>query len=202
VDTEIRDETVYEYSNVEALNQYFGDYYVQMVVVWGKLYKKELLEGLRFPVGRVHEDEFLIHRVIFRAKKLAFTKAKLLYYWRRSDSIMGVGFNLKHKADEIDALMERAEFLKEHGLYELRDYTYRQLFYTYVKAFRYLGEEKREAIGEDYYGKFEKLKDRLREGSYRPRFKLFYELYYRFPVAADSLYRRYSSIKLALGYEK
>ena len=47
------------YSGREATaNLYDAQMYLKSVVAWNKLYKKELFEEIRFPKGKLHEDEF------------------------------------------------------------------------------------------------------------------------------------------------
>ena len=44
-----------------------GAYYV---VAWNKLYKKELFENIRYPEGRIHEDEATTHKLLYCASKV------------------------------------------------------------------------------------------------------------------------------------
>jgi len=115
---------IHEFTNIEALEQFTDKFYVQMVVTWGKLYKRELFDHIRFPVGRLHEDEFTTYKLIYKAKKIVLTNSKMLYYWQRSDSIMRSGFNLNQKLDALDSYEERAAFFQFIGLNELSDKTY------------------------------------------------------------------------------
>lgn len=43
------------------------------VVAWNKLYKRELFSKIRYPQGRIHEDEATTYRLFYQSKKLAFT---------------------------------------------------------------------------------------------------------------------------------
>lgn len=47
--------------------------------VWNKIYKKELWEGIIFPVGEVWEDDAVLHEVIDRASKIVILH-DVLYY--------------------------------------------------------------------------------------------------------------------------
>lgn len=76
-----------------------------------KLYKAELLSGLQFVKGKQHEDEFFIHHVLARAKKLVYEPTGLYYYLQRSSSIMGQKFNPK-RLDAVEAKKQRLEFCK------------------------------------------------------------------------------------------
>ena len=37
--------------------------------VWGKMYRKELFEGIWFPVGRIYEDAFILHELLHKANR-------------------------------------------------------------------------------------------------------------------------------------
>ena len=56
----------------EILEDMYSDMYDIYVVSWNKLYDKELFLNLRFPLGKVNEDEFLAHELIYRSKKIVF----------------------------------------------------------------------------------------------------------------------------------
>ena len=87
---------------------------VQAVIACNKLLEKSLFEGLRFPVGRIHEDEFLTYRLLHRAQRLAYLPAQLYYYYQNPAGITHAGFSLK-SLDKLLALEERARFTRRHG---------------------------------------------------------------------------------------
>lgn len=181
---------VYEYSNFQALEQLFGEYNVQMVTAWGKLYKRELFIDIRYPVGRIHEDEYTTYKLIYLAKKIIFTREKLLYYWQRNDSIMGIGINIIHKLHAIDAFKERAEYFKKINLSELCTKSYRLLFLLYleVNAHKKLFENK--LMKESFENDFKNLRHILRKYKQPLKFKVFYELYYIFPKFMQFVYKK------------
>ena len=43
---------------IVSTEDFFCEHNVNAVVAWGKLYKKELFREIRYPVGKLHEDEF------------------------------------------------------------------------------------------------------------------------------------------------
>ena len=53
------------------------------VVAWGKIYPKPLFDGVRFPCGRVHEDVFTTHKLLFKNKCLAVSRRPLYFYRQR-----------------------------------------------------------------------------------------------------------------------
>ena len=86
-----------------------GAYYV---VAWNKLYKRELFQGLRFPLGRIHEDEATTYRVYDRIGKAAVVDACLYGYFVGNDSITRGKFSRK-RLDWAWAVRERLTFLEE-----------------------------------------------------------------------------------------
>lgn len=87
-------------------------------VVWNKLFRRALLDGLRFPEGRLHEDEFFTWQTYWRAKSCAVTDTTLYYYRPRQGSIMAEGFK-PQSLDAVDALRQRADFYRAQGDAEL-----------------------------------------------------------------------------------
>ncbi len=63
---------------------------------WGRLYKRNLWNGLRFPINCVMEDLYLIPYVFYKASKIVLTNQSLYYYSHENiDSIM-TGLNDKY----------------------------------------------------------------------------------------------------------
>ena len=59
------------FSSYEAIKELYNDNdNVKMVVTWNKLYKTALFSQIRFPVGKLHEDEFTTYKLFYNAKKL------------------------------------------------------------------------------------------------------------------------------------
>lgn len=56
-------------------------------VACGKLYAKSLFCTARFPRNLIHEDEFLIYKILFQNEALAVIKAPLYSYYVNPDSI-------------------------------------------------------------------------------------------------------------------
>ena len=79
-------------------------------IACNKLFRRDLLDGERFPVGRYHEDEFFTYRILAKAKALAYVDVPLYYYLQREGSIMQTASS-RH-LDALDAYLERLEFLK------------------------------------------------------------------------------------------
>lgn len=104
-------------SNIEVLSKIYSEN-VKMIVAWNKIYKKELFNQIRYPFGKINEDEFTTYKLIYKANKVAISNEPLYYYRFNSSSIMGSGFNEK-RLQYIEALEERMQFYKEKSLDKL-----------------------------------------------------------------------------------
>lgn len=87
------------------------------VTVWNKLYKKEVLDDIEFPLGKINEDEFVIHEILFKCTKIISLQDKLYKYVQREGSIMNASKKVK-MMDAVEAVCQRVFFCQEHGLTE------------------------------------------------------------------------------------
>lgn len=79
-----------------------------------KLYKKELWKDLRYPIGKYHEDEFVVHHFIDKAQKIKFIDLPLYYYRQnREGSIMNSLSEKKIKDFYLSSLEREAFFLQK-----------------------------------------------------------------------------------------
>lgn len=85
-------------------------------VVWNKLYKRSVIGDIRYPVGKLHEDEYVTYKLFYNAGKSVYVDVSKYNYDRtRTDSITGDAF----KEDNLDAcwaFRERMDFFREHHL--------------------------------------------------------------------------------------
>lgn len=52
---------------------------------WGKIFRKDLFDGIRFPVGRIYEDNATTYKAISRASKVYILSDCLYYYFRERE---------------------------------------------------------------------------------------------------------------------
>lgn len=88
------------------------------VSAWGKLYDASLFTSLRFPVGKIHEDQAVTPRALFCAAQVVVTYIPLYYYRLRDGSIMHSTFSAK-RYDDIEAIDACIRFFQEHADTEL-----------------------------------------------------------------------------------
>lgn len=103
------------------------------MTAWGKLFKRDLWKVARFPVGRIHEDEYAIPGVLFSCRQIASSTVKSYFYFRRNDSIIGRNYSAKH-LDVIDALIGQIRLFDGKGMYFLSRKIKISLCEHYAKA--------------------------------------------------------------------
>lgn len=87
-----------------------------------KLFAKDLLKNVRFPVGKVSEEVFTTHKVVFAAKNIAVRGGAYYMYLCRAGSItMKAGE--EHKRDLVDAGLSQYEYIKKKGFARAAEYS-------------------------------------------------------------------------------
>ena len=81
--------------------------------VWNKLYKAELVLDVPFPFGKLNEDEFWTYQIFGRAKLVTKINKTMYYYFQRSGSIMGAGFNLR-RLDALEGKFNRQQYIEKN----------------------------------------------------------------------------------------
>lgn len=85
------------------------------VVVWGRMYHKTIFVTLRFEQGRIHEDEFIFHKIYEQVEAVCWINQALYAYRKRRDSIVRINGSYHPHPDSIDAFLERLSFFQEYG---------------------------------------------------------------------------------------
>lgn len=88
------------------------------VNAWGKLYRTSLLSRLRFPEGRIHEDQAFVPIACFRAERVAVLPEPLYFYRNRPESITTKKFSLK-RYDDVWAVDQCLAFFEVRGETEI-----------------------------------------------------------------------------------
>lgn len=96
------------------------------VVAWNKLYKRELFRNIRYPEGRIHEDEATTYKLFHEGRKLAFSDRALYGYFTENTGSITSTFSGK-RLQWLTANEERIDFLKDNGYESILPAAYRKL---------------------------------------------------------------------------
>lgn len=89
------------------LNRFLKDW--TGCLLWNKLFKKELMEDLRFYEGRVIDDEFFTYQAAMKAKKIVVISDALYYYRQRKTGVTNQGRWKQRMRDRLAYYTERYE---------------------------------------------------------------------------------------------
>lgn len=100
-------------------------------ISWGKLYKKNILEGERFPVGKTQEDNYTSYKFIYKANRICCVDRVLYHYFQREHSISKTDTSNNF----MDVVKEQFDFLLEKKEYELAEFTALKLGWYWLNQF-------------------------------------------------------------------
>lgn len=79
---------------------------------WGKLYRREIHEGIEFPYGKIHEDEAIMFRLLERCQRVVYTSDGVYCYRQREGSITAEAYSLR-KMDWFYHWAENTDFIAD-----------------------------------------------------------------------------------------
>lgn len=105
------------YSGAEIISRKLE---VQYVVACNKIYARHIWQSIRYPIGCIHEDEFVAHRIYGICDKVVCIEDVLYYYRQRQDSIMHFSYSIS-RLDYFDAMIDRILYYFEINNVEFID---------------------------------------------------------------------------------
>ena len=95
---------------VDAEDFYINNNVVATVAV-GKLYNKKNFMNIRYPIGKLHEDEYTTYKVLFNVNKVVYIDLPMYFYYQNPNSIMQSSWNPK-RLDVIGAFEQQIIFFE------------------------------------------------------------------------------------------
>ena len=98
---------------IEGSEECLREYLASNVIfpsVWGKIYRKELFDGIRFPVGKRFEDNYILFRLLDRADSVMVGNLCKYHYLSNSESFVNEEFSLT-QMQIVDAMLLQREFI-------------------------------------------------------------------------------------------
>lgn len=114
---------------------------------WGKLYKIELLQEIRYPKGRLFEDAATTYKLIDRCKSISIISKSTYNYVIRRSSITNENFS-KKKMDLIISTEEMCNYIK-NKYPDLQDACNRRLIYAHLSTLSQLAMSKKKFHNEE-----------------------------------------------------
>ena len=110
--------------------------YTSCFEIWGKLFKKELFDDIKFPIGKIHEDLYTLPKLVAKTDKTIVYHKGLYNYRHRDGSIMANAAN-DYYYDLIQCCIEGVK--SSYSIFEKKEeredlekwYVYHILWYYY-----------------------------------------------------------------------
>lgn len=118
----------------EAISKFGTHNACAYVVAWNKLYKRFLWQNIRFPIGRLHEDEFVAHKLIDKCEKISTVSKRLYNYFQRCNSIMSSNYSVR-RLDAIQAYIERLQYMLKQDILAPVPYTIHLIINAMLQAY-------------------------------------------------------------------
>ncbi len=146
-DSEIGNYEITVIERMEKRTEYFFEKHcVEFNVAWNKLYPARFFKKIRYPFGKIHEDEFTTWKILEMAERVVYIGEPLYFYVQRETSIMGEKFSMK-RFMRLEAYDERIDrYLKTDNRIWLEKilFLYRLFLLEYAKEMRKNGMDETE----------------------------------------------------------
>ena len=127
------------------IEQFYCNHYVNANVACGKLYLKDDFSNIRFPVGKIHEDEFTTYKTLLKYKTVAFINNTLYKYYYNEKSIINSSWTIK-KFEAVDAFKEKINYFYNNNYIALGNHQVKHtLYHIYLRV-----KEIKETTNEKY----------------------------------------------------
>ncbi len=107
----------------EIYDRLYNGSQAEMTTACNKLYKKNIFNNIRYPIGESNEDDAILHLILDKTKKISYIDNTYYYYYQRNESIMHKK-NPKAKKS-VEHFITRGEYFLNKGMkkyYELNCY--------------------------------------------------------------------------------
>lgn len=130
-------------SVLSADDYYCGEHHGGITATaWNKLYHVSLLESLRYPEGKLHEDEFTTYRAVYAAGTVAVQEDALYAYFQNDAGIMRAPWDPRRIA-MLEAFREQHAFAGSIGSQRLaRRVSQKYVYAAYEQLTCVLGADK------------------------------------------------------------
>lgn len=147
-----KDNGIHEYSRIDILKEILLDKNIQSYA-WNKLYKKELFDEIKYPIGKKYEDIGTTFYLFEKCNKIVVTSEPEYYYLKRADSLVN---NVTESTvlDYTEIIIQRYLYTKEN-IKELKKYNNYYLAKTLITAHNDI--ENLENISEEMQQRYKKL---------------------------------------------
>lgn len=120
------------------VESFYAQYQMIPINACGKLIPKVMFRELRFPVGKLHEDVFLIYKILFQFDTISVVENKLYAYYQSMESIMRKTWS-PERLVVFEGYEEQLAFFKHNGYLDAYKKAIDSIAYTYCDHIYQIG---------------------------------------------------------------
>lgn len=176
---------------------FYRQHFINATVCWGKLYHRSCFAGLRYPVGKFLEDEFLTYRLLFADDRISVIPAPLYAYYYNPEGITKSKWVPK-RLDAWEAYEQQLAFFAGRGDAELLRFRYR----GYLENGMVNLQSAQEANADGRYDETIRFIEKRMRSVIRRAWKAGaisfwpdYDMLYRFYPCLSRIYRLYREVR-------
>lgn len=181
---------------------FYPQHFVNATVCWGKLYRRSIFDGKRYPPGKFLEDEFLTYRLLFESDRLAVIPAPLYAYFYNDTGITKSKWKPK-RLDAWEAYEQQIAFFDQQGLEDLVHFRFREYLDSGMRHLA-AAEEDPDAFAEEIRFIEKRMRNVIRRAWKRKyiEFWIDFDMLYRFFPLKTRIYRIWIECKARLEAHK
>ena len=119
----------HSYTVQEAMEEHIQDRVFRQLI-WNKLYRRHVMDGIRFPTDKKIDDEFFTYRALGNANTLIHS-TKVCYAYRQQPESVMHSMPVEKRIQAVEAKTQRHTYIKAH-FPELTNLSARDLWFTCI----------------------------------------------------------------------
>lgn len=101
---------VHSYTTREAMAEHICDHFFRQLI-WNKVYRRETVGNIRFPIGRTIDDEFFTYQVLGKAHTLIHSSMECYAYRQQPESVMH-SMPINKRLQAVEAKIMRHKYIQ------------------------------------------------------------------------------------------
>lgn len=123
------DTAVRTYTVQEAMAEHIHDRIFRQLI-WNKLYRREVIDDIRFPVDKKIDDEFFTYQVLGNAQNLIRSN-KICYAYRQQEASVMHSMGSQKRLQAVEAKVQRHNYI-EKSFPDLKALSLKNLWFTCI----------------------------------------------------------------------
>ena len=104
-------------SKIYNVEEFCVKHTLNFTIACAKLYHKDCFKNIRYPIGKIHEDEFTTYRVMFQESSILYVNLPLYAYYNNFDGITKSNWK-PSRLDALEAVQQQIYYFESNNYVE------------------------------------------------------------------------------------